>query len=609
MTDNKHILLKWPVVLSGVVLVACGSLAQSTVKSNSPAKVEVRQEAGRWQLYVNHQPFFIKGGGGEGSLAKLKETGGNSIRTWGVAGLQSVLDEAQKQGLTVCVGIWLHHEHDTEGFDYSKPEMVKAQLEQVRQCVTRFKDHPAVLLWGIGNEMEGEAGDKVAIWNAVEAAAKLTKELDPNHPTMTVIAEIGGQKIPGIHQYCPDIDIIGINSYGGGPSVAERYAKLNGTKPYVITEFGPVGPWEIEKTSWGAAYEPTSTEKAASYRKTYEGSIANKPLCLGSYAFLWGQKQETTATWFGMFLKDGAKVSAVDTITELWTGKMPVKLCPVISPLKLADKREFAPGESFRADLEASSPDGQPVKVRWVVQPEQVNKLTAGAEENKLPELTAAILQSDDHHAEVRTPEQPGGYRLFAYVRNGAGAAVANVPFHVGTIKKFAAERKARLPFVIYAEQDGSNNHYVPTGWMGNSKAIKMDAGCRTGPHSGSTCLRIEYQATNEWGGVVWQDPPGDWGDKAGGWNLSGAKQLTFWARGENGGEEVGFKFGLLGSEKSHPDSDTGGLEKIKLTPEWKSYTVDLTGKDLGCIKTGFCWTLKGQDNPLTFYLDDIQFD
>jgi Glycosyl hydrolases family 2, TIM barrel domain len=449
ITDKKPICSKWPLVLSGVVIAACGCLAQAPDKSSGSAKVEVRQDAGRWRFYLNDRPFFIKGAGGKGPLAKLKEAGGNSVRTWGVDGLQSVLDEAHEHGLTVCVGIWLHHERDAEGFDYSKPEMVKAQLEQVRQTVLRFKDHPAVLLWGLGNEMEGEAGDKVEIWNAVEAAAKLTKELDPHHPTMTVIAEIGGQKVAGIHKYCPDIDIIGINSYGGGPSVAERYAKLNGIKPYIVTEFGPVGPWETRKTSWGAAYEPTSTEKASWYRKTYQGSVANQPRCLGSYAFLWGQKQETTATWFGMFLKDGDKLQGVDTMTELWSGSPPANPCPVIKQLKIRDLREFAPGVVFSAELEAADPGGQPLRVRWVVQPEQPKKLTAGAEEQTLPELTDSIVRSDTRFAEVRAPQSPGGYRLFAYVRNGVGAAVANVPFHVGTPKKVAADRKAKLPLVI----------------------------------------------------------------------------------------------------------------------------------------------------------------
>jgi hypothetical protein len=593
------------ILVSGLALLASASPTNA-----APVKVELVRTVNGWQLKRDGQPFFVKGAGGTERLDLLAAAGANSVRTWGADNLERLLDEAQKNGLTVTVGIWLRHEGAGDRFSYEDPEQCQQQLETVRKAALRYKDHPAVLMWGIGNEMEGEAGDKPAIWQAVEAAAKLTKQIDPNHPTMTVIAEIGGQKIPSLEKFCPDIDLVGINSYGGGPSLGERYAKSGGTKPYIVTEFGPVGSWETEKTSWGAAYEQTSTEKADWYRRIYKNSIAGKPLCLGAYAFLWGQKQETTATWFGMFLTDGTKVQAVDTMTELWSGQPPATRCPVIRHIALRGRNEFASGTNFTADLEAADPGGLPLQVRWVVQPEQANQLTGGAEEGKLPELASLILQGDARHAEVRAPAQPGGYRLFAYVRNGAGAAVANLPFYVVTNgKKDGPAPVARLPFVIYSEQGSPNNHYVPSGWMGNTKAIKMDEGCRIHPHSGETCLRFEYQDASGWGGVVWQDPAEDWGDKVGGWNLSGAKQLTFWARGEKGGEEVNFEFGLLGRDKPHRDSSSGSLSGIKLTTDWKQYRLDLTGKDLSCIKTGFCWTVKAQNNPAMFYLDDIQFE
>jgi hypothetical protein len=587
--------------------VALLALGLSTTAA--PVKVELLRPADSWQLKRAGQPFFVKGAGGTASLALLKETGGNSIRTWGADRLEAVLDEAQKNGLTVSVGIWLHHENDTEKFSYDNPQMVQQQLDQVRDIVTRFKDHPAVLLWGLGNEMEGEAGDNPAIWKAVEDAAKLTKQIDPNHPTMTVIAEIGGQKIPSLEKYCPHIDIVGINSYGGGASLAERYAKLGGTKPYIVTEFGPVGPWETAKTSWGEAYEQTSTEKAEWYRKTYTSSIANQPLCLGSYAFLWGQKQETTATWFGMFLKSGERLGAVDVMSELWTGRAPSAKCPVIRPLKLQNGPQFTAGETLKAELDAADPAGQPLQVRWRVQPEQKHKLTAGAEERTLPELADLVINADLHHAEVRTPSEPGAYRLFAYVRNHAGAAVANAPFYVASQNKIAPGKEASLPFFIYGPHGSVSDHFAPAGWMGNTKAVRMDEACRVSPHSGDTCLRFEYQDAGDWAGVVWQNPPGDWGDKPGGWNLTGAKKLVFWARGENGTETISFKLGILGSGMKFPDSGTGELADVKLSQDWKEYTIDLTNQNLARIKTGFSWSLAGQGHPLTFYLDDIRFE
>ena len=90
----------------------------------------------------------------------------------------------------------------------------------------------ALLLWAVGNEMEGyEEGSNPKIWKAVNDIAAMIKELDPNHPTMTVTADIGGGRIKSINELCPDIDIHGVNSYGGAPSLLDRYRAAGGTKP------------------------------------------------------------------------------------------------------------------------------------------------------------------------------------------------------------------------------------------------------------------------------------------------------------------------------------------------------------------------------------------
>src|SRR5947199_339925 len=78
------------------------------------------------------------------------------------------------------------------------------------------------------------------------------------------------------------------------------------------------------------------------------------------------------------------------------------------------------------------------------------------------------------------------------------------------------------------------------------------------------------------WAGIVWQHPAGDWGDRAGGWDLRGAKKLTFWARGEGGGEVVNFELGLLGKGKKYQDSASAKLAGVKLTREWKQYEITL---------------------------------
>jgi hypothetical protein len=170
--------------------------------------------------------------------------------------------------------------------------------------------------------------------------------------------------------------------------------------------------------------------------------------------------------------------------------------------------------------------------------------------------------------------------------------------------------KAAKLPFVIFSEKGSTDNHYFPSGWMGNIKAIRLDEGCRTNPHSGATCLRLEYRSADDWGGVVWQDPENDWGKAPGGWNLTGAKKLVFWARGDKGGELVScFKFGVLGTVNKFHDTASGSLDAVRLTSAWKQYSINVADKDLSCIKTGFAWIVVGQGKPVVFYLDDISLE
>lgn len=576
-----------------------------------PIPVRLKQTDDGYQLLRDGKPYVIRGAGGDGSLALLAECGGNSLRTWGPEGLEAKLDEAQRLGLSVAVGIWLGHER--HGFNYNDADQVAAQNEQARQIIERYKDHPAVLLWGLGNEMEGyEQGDNAAIWSAVNNLAAMAKELDPNHPTMTVIAEIGGNRVKNIHRLCPRIDIIGINSYGGVASLPKRYAEAGGKKPYLVTEFGPPGTWESPKNAWGVTPELTSTEKAGYYSRAYRENVLEHPgTCLGSYAFAWGYKQEATATWFGMLLPDGSKLAAVDALAELWSPKRPpANRCPAIEKLALDGPDQIDPLATVRATLRTSDPEKDQLKVRWVLSRE-AQALGTGGDAEPTPEtFPDAITTADREHAEVRMPSDPGGYRLFAYVYDGhGGAAVANLPLLVKGEPVVKAARQAELPLVIYDEAGRDKPAYVPTGWMGDTKQIALAEDCTLEPHQGKTCLRAEFKGQNGWGGVVWQHPGNNWGDGPGGWNVAGAKRLTFWTRGERGDEVVGFQFGLLGADKRFHDTAKGKIDDVRLTKDWKQYSIDLAGADLSRIITGFAWVVAGQGKGVVFYIDDVRFE
>lgn len=587
-----------------LVLSLVGGLAFA-----QPVKTEVVQKDGQWQLLRAGKPYFIKGVGGDGSRQLAVDLGANSFRTWGDEGLDAKLAEAQKLGMTVTVGIWLGQER--HGFDYRNADKVAEQYEKARKTILKYKDHPSVLMWGIGNEMEGEKGDNAAIWSAINNIASMAKKLDPNHPTMTVLAELGGDRIKNVHRLCPDVDVLGINSYAGAPSIPTRYKKGGGTKPYVVTEFGPVGTWETPKNDYGVVPEVTSTAKGKAYRQSYMNAVASQPdICLGSYVFAWGNKQEATATWFGMMLADGSRLEAVDVMNELWSGRPPANRCPQIEPLKLEGSDYGAPGSTRKVSLKVSDPEGDPLKVTWEFHRETEVYKEGGDFEPATAQLPECIISASDKGAEVKLPQKKGAYRLYAFARdNHGGAATANVTFFVTDSTTEVPRTSAanpKLPLVIYA--DGmKSSPYAPSGWMGKTEAIQVDDKSAVSPHSGKTCLKITFKSPDNFGGVVWQDPPNDWGDMDGGHDLTGAKKLTFWARGEKGGEKVEFKYGVLESAKTFHDSASGAMT-VELTKEWKEYSFDLEGKNLSKLKTGFCWVTQGQGQPVTFYLDDISY-
>ncbi len=420
-------------LLSLFLMIGCSTQAHAQ-DAAGPSVVRILKQGDRWALERNGEPYFIKGGGGYQHLDALAELGGNSIRTWGADNAGEILDQAHAHGITVTVGIWLGHER--HGFNYSDKDAVEAQLQTARRFVEQYKDHPALLMWGLGNEMEGGDGGNPLIWQAINDIAKMVKQVDPNHPTMTVIAEIGGQKLPNLMRYCPDIDVLGINSYGGLPSLGQRTREAGLDRPYVVTEFGPLGQWETGKTPWGVPYEQNSSEKAKFCAEGYSFSIKGQPgRCLGGYVFNWGNKQEVTPTWYSLFLKDTHETTeTVDVISKFWTGDWPANRAPLIQSVAIQadDTAHIKPGQPYTAHAQAADPDGDNLDYHWIIQSETTDRRSGGDLEQAPP--THPELTPDNGQPTLRfnAPDEPGPYRLFVYIKdNHAHAATANIPFFV----------------------------------------------------------------------------------------------------------------------------------------------------------------------------------
>lgn len=185
--------------------------------------------------------------------------------------------------------------------------------------------------------------------------------------------------------------------------------------------------------------------------------------------------------------------------------------------------------------------------------------------------------------------------------------------------------------FTIYANRGSRLNHYIPSGWMGDHGDLKFNpgwaknqdakggkdmAGKEKAGGAEDTCIQIKYTAErkqgNGWSGIYWQHPSNNWGDKRGGYDLSGYAKLTFMARGEVGGEMIDkFLIGGITGQTEEGDSDEANISPVTLTKEWKKYEIPLKGLDMSHIIGGFGFAANADSNPDGFvmYLDEIKLE
>ena len=121
-----------------------------------------------WELRVDDHAYEVRGvtfSGTGGPAAydrdceRLAAIGVNTLRTWGAGpDTPALLDAAHKHGLRVLLGLWFRHgqpgaEAD-DRFDYTKDTAgIASQQAAILESVRTYKNHPAVLAWGVGNEV------------------------------------------------------------------------------------------------------------------------------------------------------------------------------------------------------------------------------------------------------------------------------------------------------------------------------------------------------------------------------------------------------------------------------------------------------------------------
>ena len=263
-------------------------------------------------------------------------------------------------------------------------------------------------------------------------------EVDPNHPTTTMLAGIGPELAADIAERAPDLDFLSVQFYADIANLALRLEQAGYDGPYAVTEWGATGHWEVATTPWDAPIENNSSVKADLYRERYLNNIAaDTTTGLGSFVFLWGQKQERTPTWYGLFMPTGEATETVGVMEELWTGVAPENRAPRLESMTLGgqvatDGIRVDPGQTLSAAVAVSDPDGDPLRYEWVVRREQT-VLSHGGDDEPEPEILSGLVDpADAADVSLTAPAESGAYRLFVNVYDGSGhAAHANIPFYV----------------------------------------------------------------------------------------------------------------------------------------------------------------------------------
>ena len=419
------------ILLAFILSCAC----KGENKTTNPV-VEIKEEKGKFTLYRHGKPYYIKGAAGTEHLEKVSLYGGNSVRTWNMQEADRVLEEADKYGLTVTLGLEVGNEWWGEEFYYWNTFAVNDKIKELKKIILRYKDHPALLMWGVGNEVHLFGGNQLLVLHTIDKIAKMIHEVDPNHPVMTAMPLGPNFSKRGVMRiFCPNIDLLGVNGFKGLPDLyGQIRAPFGWNKPYILSEWGPPGPWETPSTEWGAPVEQSSTLKARLAIQNWETIRRDSTLCLGGYAFYWGTKYERTYSFYSLFSDEGLETGSVNVLQRIWSGKKPTNLAPEIDSMVIhsvtRNENIYLSANSFyKVSIFAKDPDGDPLSYQWELRPEGKDNFVPGDFNNNRTDL---FVKDGKSTLEFKTPEQEGGFRLINHVFDGKKhIATQNIPFYV----------------------------------------------------------------------------------------------------------------------------------------------------------------------------------
>jgi F5/8 type C domain/Glycosyl hydrolases family 2, TIM barrel domain len=395
-----------------------------------PGITRVTGSQGNWGLNVDGAPYTLKGltwgppvSEAAARFPDLKQMGVNTIRTWGTdAGSLPLLDAAAANGLKVVAGFWLQPGGGPGSggcVNYVTDAAYKAtMLTEIQKWVTAYKSHKGVLLWNVGNEsslglqncFSGAEleNNRVAYAKYLNEAARAIHAIDPNHPVTNTDAWTGAW--PYLKANAPDLDLYAVNAYNAVCKIRADWVAGGYTKPYIVTEGGPAGEWEVPSDANGVASEPTDVQKADGYTNAWSCITGHSGVALGATLFHYGTEGDFGGVWFNL-VPNGEKRLSYYAVRKMYGGAPATNTPPVISNMTLSSVASVPAGGTFTLSASVTDPNGDPISYSMGLNSKYING--AGG-------IIAANFTGTGPWT-VTAPQSLGVWKLYLYARDGKG--------------------------------------------------------------------------------------------------------------------------------------------------------------------------------------------
>lgn len=482
---------------------AAALLAGALVALQAPAAqaagsvVKVTGSQGAWQLTVDGSPYTVKGltwgpsvADAEKYMPDVASMGVNTIRTWGTdATSKPLFDTAAAHGVKVIAGFWLQPGGGPGSggcVNYLTDTQYKNDmLAEFPKWVDTYKDNPGVLMWNVGNEstlglQNCYGGDELeaqrnAYTTFVNDIAKKIHDVDPDHPVTSTDAWTGAW--PYYKRNAPDLDLYAVNAYNAVCTIKSDWEQGGYDKPYIVTETGPAGEWEVDDDANGVPTEPTDVAKAEGYTKAWGCVTGHTGVALGATMFHYGVEDDFGGVWFNLLPGGEKRLSYYAVKKAYGAGTSGDNTPPVVTDMAVDDATSGVPtGGDVRISTRTSDPDGDAISYQVLFSSNYIDQnkalVPAGTKDNGDGTLTA------------RAPNKTGVYKVYVKATDGRG----NEGIEAKSIK------------VIPPKVDGTN---VSRGKTATASSFQTDptGGCPCGAANA-----VDGKFDTRWAGD-WSDP------------------------------------------------------------------------------------------------------